>query len=233
MDPSNATAMEVPVVAQHSRHWICAGQFFSTSVLIVPGPHAASNEPIPVAGNIYDCDGEIVNQFQTSVTPHGVACLELEPLMEGCKLESGLRHGQVSLETPAGFSHYCRFVGGDGAFLMGTPFVLSRGRSAFFPITFGEARSHIVCLVNHSEQKGDVKCRLFLKNRTPDIVCSVPGNGTRLINVESHFLEYLADLGDSQLAYLRMISKGREEIGVQLIERSEGKSDAGLFQSVS
>ena len=154
--------------------------------------------------------------------------------MGDCKLEGGFRHGHLVLRAPTGASHYLRMHSREGAALIGEPAALAPERSSFFPMTIDDGRSYYLALVNHSKNPAAMKCRLFCAKRSPETMFTIPPMGSRLVSLATQFAEYAELESGKQLqAYVRVSTKSDTTVGVQLIERLEGKSEAGFFYSVS
>lgn len=217
-----------------SRFWVSTFPHFETTLFILP-PRLA--EPDETADNssqvtIYDSDGEVINELNVSRSDQ-CNVLELDQFLGACKLESGLKHGQVELSSPAGTRHFCRIHGGESASFLGEPVSMSKGQSCFFPLLLNENKSSFLCIVNHESSELRAKCRLFYAKRNPEIDCIVPPNGSRVYSIESEFSDYF-DLkeGKLQQAYLRISSRSEGVFGAQLMERSDTEKGRGVFTSV-
>ena len=183
---------------------------------------------------LFDADGDVANELTLSYPINEIGILELETLMGACKLESGLKHAHVMVESERGYAHYCRLHTREGAAILGVPSQLSVAHSTFFPLTFDEGRSYFVSLINHSRTPAAVKCRLFSAKRSPETLISVPALGARVLQVETEFPDYAGNNeGGKQLqAYLRLSTKSEATLGAQLIERHATKADSGVFYAV-
>ncbi len=222
------------LLSRTSSHlWVAAYPFVDTTLFMVPA-NPVMSPPEPVTAELYDADGNLANELAFEYPRGHAGVVELETVMGDCKLEGGFRHGHLVLRTPVGVSHYLRMNSREGAALIGEPVALGPERSGFFPLTIDDGRNYYVALVNHTKTPATVKCRLFCAKRSPEAMFTVPALGSRLLSLATQFAEYAELESGKQLqAYIRLSTKSDTTVGVQLIERLEGKSEAGFFYSVS
>ncbi|MBN8549301.1 MAG: hypothetical protein J0M12_08310 [Deltaproteobacteria bacterium] len=216
-----------------SHFWVCAYPFVETTLFLVPAlsPDAALASATSI--ELYDADGALSNEVELDFPAGQVGILELDSIMGGCKLESGLKHGHMLVRSPAGTSPYLRMHTREGAALIGEPAAFGADRSTFFPLTMDEGRSYYLTVVNHGKAQAALKCRLFCAKRSPETLISIPAFGSRVISLENEFAEYSAESGKQMQAYLRLSTKSETTLGVQLLERTEGKNEGGIFYAVS
>lgn len=217
-----------------SHLWVCAYPFIESALFIVPLNPTLPTAPEAVRAELYDADGNLANELNLSFPRGQVGVIELESIMGECKLEGGFRHAHLVIHTPAGVSHYVRMHTREGAAFIGDPAALASERSSFFPMTMDDGRSYYIAMVNQSKNPATLKCRLFCAKRSPETVFTVPPLGSRIVSLENEFPEFATIEGGKQLqAYVRLSTKSETTVGVQLIERVEGKSEGGYFYSVS
>ncbi len=216
-----------------SHFWVCAYPFVETTLFLVPPFPFEEAFTLPTSIELYDADGNLSNEVQVEFPKGQVGIVELDTIMGGCKLESGMKHGHLVVRSPAGSSPYLRMHTREGAALMGEPAVLGADRSTFFPLTLDEGRSYYLTVVNHGKAQAALKCRLFCAKRSPETLISIPPLGSRVLSLDNEFAEYSTESGKQLQAYIRLSTKSDTVLGVQLVERTEGKNDGGIFYAVS
>lgn len=219
-----------------SHYWISTYPFFAHSLLVVPPPHhsSESDSGFTTSLTLYDADGMLANQLTIQRDRAQITNVELDPLMGGCKIESGLKHGHLLVSSPPGFTHICRVLGPQGNTLItpGTP--LSRDLSSFMPLTFSAERTHLLALINTSDQLAQVRCRLYCGKRTPESSTEVPARGMRLLSVQAEFSDFAVVEGAKRVnAYARLTTGSERPLFVQMIERYELVEDAYRYAAVS
>lgn len=222
-----------------SHYWVSTFPFFSHTVLIIPPPPAdqeggAVDEGFSAQLTIYDADGMLGNRVVITREKREIVAVELDPLMGGCKIESGLKHGHLLIESPAGFTHLCRIRGPHGSALVsqGTP--VTRDLASFMPLTFSADRSQLLSVINTSNEAAQFRCRLYCGKRTPEMTADVPAHGVRLLSVQSEFSEFAIVEGGKRIsAYARFTSGSNEPLLVQLVERYELMEDSYRYAAVS
>lgn len=236
--------MSEPVVLQEnmsaedtaiSRFWISSYPFFTTTLFVLPPPvwHHPSGTRSGTALTLFDADGGVVNEVRLQFAPGEVGCLDLDPLLGACKLESGMKHGTLLLCSPAGTAHYCRLSQEDKMSVLGELVPLQCDRAIFLPVSFGEHASSLLVLANFSSgEEAKIKCRLFLGSKNPEIELSVPPNGSRVINLEVEFADFIdVAEGEKRRAYLRIVTRSDLSLGAQLVEKG-GPPGAEEFRSL-
>lgn len=213
--------------------WVCAYPFVETTLFLVPPFPFEGAITQPSAIELYDADGALSNEVHVEFPRGQVGIVELDSIMGGCKLESGLKHAHMVVRSAAGSSPYLRMHTREGAALIGEPAVLGADRSSFFPLTMDEGRSYYLTAVNHGKAQAALKCRLFCAKRSPETLISIPPLGARVLSLDNEFAEYSSEAGKQLQAYIRLSTKSDTTLGVQLVERTEGKNDGGIFYSVS
>ncbi len=235
--PAEFTA-EPRSVATH--FWISSYPFFESTLILLPGSPRTLDAPKPIDGQrmsvalrVYDADGALVNDAQLEFPSNELQFFELEPLLGACKLESGMKHAHLVVESEEGTGVYCRMHTRESAALLGEPISVTPTQGTFFPLTFASDRANLLCLVNRGESEATLRCRLFVGKRSPEASWAVPAFASRVVNVEAEFREYaLTEEGAQLQAYLRLGTKAGD-LGVQLIERTDGPKEAGFFTAVS
>lgn len=228
----NHSSRASPEVVSH--FWAASYPFFETTLFVTPS--LASLPTAPTRIRLYDADGEVVNDLSVEVEPGRVGVFELEQFLGGCKLEGGLKHAHIEVNSPAGTRHLCRMHARSGVSLHAEATELSHLRSVFFPLSFARGVDSVVCFVNYSTEPATAKLRLFVGSRNPEMFVEIPGRGARVVSVAADFGEFVgggeADLGPG---YVRLSTKGDARLGVHLIQRlaaRDERSEGDAFAAV-
>ncbi|MCO6432301.1 MAG: hypothetical protein J5J00_15715 [Deltaproteobacteria bacterium] len=225
-----------------SHFWVASTPLFQTALFFVPdgtrfqaGMEELSSEQKSYTTDIkiFDADGELINEVATTYPIDRVGILEIEPLLEVCKYEGGMKHGRAVITCSAPAQPMSRIQGRDSAVFMGELLPLNTQQRAFIPVTLSEGKSSILILSNFSASPSSIKCKLIVGKRSPETQVDVPAGGTRMLSLESEFPEY-ADLTVSRAVqgYLRLSTRSDDQIGVQLFERLEGAKESSLFTTI-
>lgn len=217
--------------------WVASYPFFDTALIITPPVLVSSDVQSDRWSqvDVYDCDGAQVNSVAVTFDPDSVATLQLDPLMGSCKLESGFKVAHIAAKSQLpGVKHRCRVVSHEHACLMGAGFSVLPIMPAFFPISFAPGKQNFITAVNYGPNEAAVRVRLFFGTRTPEILCTVPGMGARIISLETEFQDCAERATERSLqAYIRVTTKSDVGFGVQLLERTEGPKETNLFYSLA
>ena len=158
---------------------------------------------------------------------------EIEPFLESCKLESGLKHGHLVVESDEPIRSFLRYNTADNATVVPGFTGVTEGASGFFPLTVSEERENLFVVLNPSDEPASVRCRLYRGNRKPEHTVLVPARGVRLVSVESVFREYFdADERSPQQCYLRVGTRATVPLRVQVLERNVVERERSLFSLV-
>lgn len=221
-----------------AQFWVSSSPFFETVLFLSPGlapqdAEAASISSVNYSVKLYDADGALVNEIAYQVAPTQVGILELHTLMEAVKYESGIKHGWVDVVSECPSKIYCRLHARSVATLMGELHSIGSQQRVCFPLSLGQHRSSYLAVVNFSKETSAVRCKLFVGKRSPEILLSIPGSGSRLISLDAEFPEYKELTESIVQGYVRVSPRSDSPFGVQLIERSEGSKDDGLFGTLT
>lgn len=227
--------MGMAATPQISNFWISSFPYFSsTLVSTFAGLPAETEHKL----NFFDADGELINEA-SSVFPAGQSnfgqCnfLELDPFLESCKLEGGLKHGRLQIISPQGSRHMLRLHGRHNACLSSSTLRVSGSQSSFFPMALSRDRSFLVAAVNESDVEGVLRVRLFAGTRAPETTCLIPPRGARIISIPAEFPSHIPDGPGAQQAYLRLGTTSDAILGAQLIERNDSATDRETYSSLS
>lgn len=215
-------------------HFFVSSYPFFESTLFFAFPEATPESNSDVQVSLYDCSGARVNVVRTNFGTQSCGALEVDPLMEACKLEAGFKHAHVEVNAPLGCKVLSRIYSRSGACLMAPAISLSERSSTFFPVLFSEERAPFLGIINCSERDAQVRCRLYFGKRSPEMQYSVPALGSRLVSVLAEFAEYGIEQPDRTVhGYVRVSTSSGMHCGVQLIESLKGEKGSYHFSSVS
>lgn len=223
----------------HSSHqfWVASSNFFETSIIFYPLPYRSNEsghdkDTFEAEGELYDCDGTLVNTLKYSFDVGKVTVLELSALMEGFKYESGLKHGIMVLKTGRNVGVQCRLHSHSAASFLGELKEVGKADRTFLPLRFSEGSKTLLSLVNLSKDLNQIKCKLFLGKRSPEISLSLPKQGVRLVSVNSEFTEAIESKHIMAAGYLRVSSKNDLPFAAQIVECLEGKANESVFSTI-
>ncbi len=227
-DPS---AVAASAAQSNSKHfWISTFPFFETTLFLVPPPAPIATTFLSRI-DLFDADGMLINQVTLEVPAQNVYVVELDPLLGPCKLEQGIKHAHMVVSTPG--AAYCRVQGRENGSLLGEPALVNATRATFFPLTFELGRSNLLCVINRNEYEASLRGRLFVGRRSPEIGWTIPAKASRVFNIETQFSEFI-EIEEDQLVrgYVRLSTKAGD-IGVQLVERTPGSREHGIYGAMS
>ncbi len=226
---SNVTSTQRVV----SHFFVSSYPFFESSVFLsLPQVQQDSDRAVKLF--VYDCSGSLVNELGIDFGLQSCGIVELDPLMEACKLESGFKHAHLEVEASPGTKVVSRIYSRNSACLMSAALNLSDRNSTFFPVLFSEERAPFLGLINSSAKEAQIRCRLYFGKRSPEIQYSVPARGSRLVSLLAEFSEYGIEQPQRSLhAYVRVSTSSNINCGVQLIESIKGEKGAYSFSGVS
>lgn len=231
-DPTS-NRKRTPDTAPACQAFFISSRHIQTALVIAPPPGDDPQAKVECRASFFDSDGAKCNQVTVRFPAVSVSVLEVEPFIESCKLESGVRHGRVAVEIPAGCGFSLRYQTTDGAVISEAPLRLSSERSAFFPVVLDPERMVCVALMNQDTAPAEVRCRLFLGKRSPEINWMIPGEGSRLLNIAEEFgSQFDHEIPVSSRGYLRLMTRSVKGLGLQMIERMPGAQGGDRIQVV-
>lgn len=240
-EPSVVPTQDGAVFESH--FWAASFPFFKSTLFISPRVFGSNENQtddeqsaslvIDSLVRIFDADGDLINDIEVKSSANDITVLELDPFLGAAKLQGGQKHVHIYVKSEGPAFHMCRLHTAKGASTLGEPLPLSLEHSVFFPIRVGEERQNQLCVVSHNEQSSSVKCRLFMGARTPEFYFSIPANGSRIFGIEEEFADHLESLEGEKQCYIRLSTKSRGALGVQLVERVGSAREIGMYSSVS
>ena len=220
--------------------WVTSGPFFETVLFFFCSDRSLADATdsvaatVPLTLTLFDPDGAQFNSVQLFVNPHRPSVVELESLMGGCKIESGLKHAHAAIDLPLGWQACSRIVTREASCVLGSPSRLTSSARAFFPVVLSRERFPLIILLNRADSEVTVRARLFCGKRSPEAVWGIPPRGVRVMSVAHEFGEALAaELEDQVQAYLRLGVRGDYEVDAQMIERLQGPKEGSLYVAVT
>ena len=233
MSVADSPLSETSAITSPHHLWVGSSQLFQTSLFFVPGPRDPSISS-ELRLNVFDCDGVLANKLDIAFPLGKVGIVETEALLESCKAEGGFPHAHVVVETAAPYRVISRITTNDSAAILGRPQQLSASQGGFFPVTLGEERKSLLTLVNSGDSESIVRIRLFVGNRVPEVFCTIPARGSRILGVEGEFDNFIdrKKLPEDEQAYLRLTTRSDSSVYCNLIEHLSAVRSHGLFTSV-
>lgn len=210
-----------------SNFWIANPPSFSSTLFLSAEDQAATDGRVSTSLDLFDVDGEKINSIEVQFPASEVGVVELEPFAAGLKMQGGIAHGHICVRSPRGTRHLLRQSVGSNVCVYHDPAPVKARESAFIPVVLGGRREHMLVLVNASEEEGQVGCRFYYGNRSPEWTLTIPPRGSRVLSVESEMLASADDRAwekGSLQAYLRLTGKHSAPISGQIIERVLGES---------
>jgi hypothetical protein len=221
------------------KFWVASSNFFETSLIFYPVYNASflskenpQNLQLTAEIDIYDCDGKQVNNLNCSFDPNKISVLEVASLIEGFKFEAGIKHGLVEIKTQGNLDIQCRLNSHSNAALMGNLLEISKYQKGFLPLRLGEANNVLVVVANLSRDVNNIKGKLFLGKRSPEISLELPSGSVRVLSLASEFAECLENKSYSSPGYLRITSKNDLPFAVQILESVKGSRDEEFYSSI-
>jgi len=222
----------VPSDFQDIKHfWIASGPFIESYLIFIP-PQGLST-PASALLSFFDADGALANEAEITAVPGQPTVLEMGQFLGSCKLESGIRHGHLVVQSPSSAWCGCRLLSGASASILGEADVVSSQRAGFMPVVFSGSRHPLLCAVNHSQEEAHLRCQLFFGARIPETELTIAPNGVRLLALDVEFETSLPKDGAKSLrAYLRFGARGSGIIGVQVLELYPGPKNEEFVNAV-
>jgi hypothetical protein len=210
-----------------SHFWIANPPSFSSTLFVSAEDQSATEGKISTALEIFDVDGVKVNTVDVEFPANEVGVIELEPFAAGLKMQGGIAHGHVRIRSPRGTRHLLRQSVGSSVSVYHDPAPVKARESAFIPVVLGGRREHMLVLVNASEEEGQIGCRFYYGNRSPEWTLTIPARGSRVLSIESEMLASADDRAwekGALQAYLRLTGKHDAPISGHIIERVLGET---------
>lgn len=205
-----------------SHYWIVANPDLTTTLHMAPRPEPVESS---CALKLYQHNGELINELSLEFSKCKPTSVEFEPLMAACPIESGFRHAHLALQSSSDAEHLCRLYTGDHCSLMAATSMVSKDAPFFLCKDFGPGTISFLCLVNPEEVEMELIIRVIAGNRSPEIECTLPALGSKMIHLESEF-EEICEMATKKMipSYVRVRTKTDGYVGVQLLDQYELES---------
>lgn len=167
--------------------WAVAAKGLQQSLLYMPAIDAQPEEALLLS--FHDCDGAVVNKAEI-LFPSARNCLfELEPLMGLLKLESGMRHGLVMLQSQSNGRVVSRYHSGQSVTLVPASQTIANLRQGLVPVNNQGRRETYLALTNCDDVTVEIKAKLLIGKRSPEVSWELPPFASRIINLNSAFTD--------------------------------------------
>ncbi len=209
-----------------------AGNFTSSSICLTSALslHSARGPGLEACLSFYDADGVQFNQTMLKVEEEEQATfLELEPFLEGCKLDAGIQHCHIKVESQEPHVASIRLFDQRRSFLLTPGARIEHGRSDFMPLRLSLEHFSILALVNSGEKELEIRSKLLLGKRSPELAIKLNALSSKVISIDTEFSEFVEALDGVQYAYLRLglLGEGGGKAFMHLIEGHAPQSKAG------
>lgn len=213
--------MTTPVQSSSRRlhFWGCACPFIETSLICGVETRVAEAQ---CRVEIHDSDGQLINEIEFGTNADRLSVLELDPLLAACRIESGLKHCQLTVDTPSGVELCTRFQSHNSCSFAGPARYFSIDEPALIPIQIAADKKTMIAIINPVSEATHVRCRLYAAQRSPEINLVVPPLGSRVVAINVEFPDiYEAVATRSIPAYVRMTTRaGRSSAFCSYIEQT-------------
>jgi hypothetical protein len=225
-----ANSIEPEMLISH--FWFCAYPYFEPVVYFIPETGArleGDSEQIEESGQshairVLDCDGALINEIEAEFPKHKLGWIECEPLLAGCKFESGIKHGTLEVKSRGRFKHKLGLLSARQPLLFVPMRPLVKNVGEFFPLYYNNGRKVYLAASNQSEKEVSIRCRLVVQQRSPEIELKIPARASRVFSVWDAFSEaFEVGTQDGVLSYLRCNLKGEGQVCFTMLEVQEQK----------
>lgn len=170
--------------------WISAAPFFKMSLLSTLHPSLSDNSQKAADTNlikltVFDCDGQIINQISIGAERSQLIVTEVEQILLGAKLQSGLTQAHLIVESPKPAQHLCYLHTPDGACMLHQLGEIDDDYPSFFPVSLTKDRTAFMGLVNFSQNPATVVVKLISGTRSPETSVIIPPKGARFLDIGS------------------------------------------------
>lgn len=199
--------------------WVAVSPFFSSSLYILSYGKQLGEKDTSFM-TIYDPAGNIINRVRLDYVVGGVQRVEMDMLLGNCKLENGIRHAVVVINSPAKTKFACCFEQGGNRSFIGELKPFYSDSPCFLPVTFSKKMACFIPIVNFGKKFATVKIRLYMGSKTADTEVSLTTNATCLFCPDLEFAEFfeLANEDEKKICYLKITTRSDELLGVQQID---------------
>lgn len=199
--------------------WGCACPFIETSLIC--GVEARTGES-QCKIEIHDSEGQLINEVELGTNSERLSVLELDPLLAACRIESGLKHCQLTVHAPQGIEVCTRLQSHNSCAFASALRYFSIDEPALIPVQIAADRKTLIVITNPVAEAAHVRCRLYAGQRSPELTLVVPPFGARAVSINVEFPEIFEAVGArSVAAYVRVTTRaGRSSAFCGCIEQT-------------
>lgn len=212
--------------AHCSHFWVSSSPFFATTLLFEP-------LQAPVQVRLFDADGDQFNEITVQFEKGLPGLLDLEPCMAACKFESGLKHARVEVASTNPISVLARLHTRDWAGVCREALPCNSARKFMVPFFCQSERTSVIAMLNRSNEALEVRARLFIANRSPEMVWKLPPRGARFVDTKLEFAEVLDQCPEGGQGYVRLSVIGDQEVLIQAFEVGGSTKQPRYFSFVT
>jgi hypothetical protein len=184
------------------------------------------NEPTKLRIKLFDADGNLFNELNLNFGSMPVGLIDLEPCMAECKFESGMKHARLKLESSVKISAMLRLHTRDWSVLSPAAKAVDFHSKYLVPLEPGFDKSTWIVAMNDSPMEIDLKLRLSLGRRSPEITVKVAAFGVGVFDTKLIFKEVFDQQQEEAQAFVRV---SLLEPKLSESRSSKANSDQSLF----
>ncbi|HMO01431.1 MAG TPA: hypothetical protein PKD37_04730 [Oligoflexia bacterium] len=165
----------------------------------------------------FDCDGRQINNSLLELEPKEGIALDLAPFIDEARLNRGLRHGMLMLESLSDYSAEIvlqQSASPQTSFWLTVTKTVPPESGIIFPVNLeGNLLKKIVVLTNVENQQIELAAKLLVGNRKPEINITLPSRGSTVMTL-ANFLELVDDASflneeSCRIGYLKLTLKNK------------------------
>ena len=185
--------------------WGCACPFIETSLICGVDNRVGEGQ---CKIEIHDCEGQLINEIELGTKAERVSVLELDPLLAACRIESGLKHCQMTVHAPNGVEVCTRFQSHNSCAFAAPLRYFSIDEPALLPVQISADRKTLIVITNPVAEPVHVRCRLYAGQRAPELNLVIPAMGARAVSINVEFPEIFEAVGSRSVSsYLRITTR--------------------------
>jgi hypothetical protein len=220
--------METPGVIPEYRYsyWAATYPFFEGNLTFVQD--SVQSEGVALV-HAFDADGAEL-YFQYVRVPSGDRVrLPLDEILQGGRIEGGMRHGLLLVTTQATVGTHLSLSTPEGEFFsMGQLSTISARGPFFLPLIGSREQIPFLALSNLEPIAGNARVKLVTQEGEQEEIVPLPARGSRVLSIYDTFRLEEGDRG-----YLRLTVKVNDaQIGVQLLTQRLNVSPQVEFSTV-
>jgi|GEM_PF-4565588 len=196
-----------------NKFWFCTYPLFSSTIYVYQKEKEANKEFVIY---VYDSSGNKINTIKINNFSGVVFSLDVNSIIESCKLDSGLKHGWLEISHSNKLKSVLKYNSNNNSISKNKLKFISNKLNTFYNINFKENKSYSLVLLNFSDHLANVKLQLILSKSLPDKSFFIPPKNIHIFQLEDYFNENINDINIH--AYLKVILKTDNEMAVCLLE---------------